>query len=185
MSVQFFLIWDELPTSSNALGIIALYRRKSVGGSFISAGFTPSNTMAKTVVSATSPVLLDNVIYEFIVQTTCTDNGPTNNSNGIQESINFTCILPVIVHTSTQVTATIDVTNTDITKAKFTLKKVSDNSIVSPATVITRMGNSIVATAIGLTAATAYYWQINLYSIINGIETIGATCSPYNITTSA
>lgn len=187
MSVQFTLTWDssKVVFSSNATAQTALYRRKSVGGAYISAGFTPANNMAKTVEAALSPVLLDNVIYEFKVQTICTVHGPTNDRNGIQEAINIACILPVVTHTSSQTTITIDVTNTDITKARFVLRKVSDDTIASPSVVVTRIGNSIASTAIGLIAATSYYWQINLYSTVNGIEVIGTTCSPYNVTTSA
>lgn len=187
MSVQFFLEWesDELVASTNALTLTALYRQKSVGGVFISVGFTPANPITKTIEAALSPVLLDNIIYEFKTEIQCTLNGPTNNSNGIKESINFACILPVLSHSDTQTSIIVDVTGLDITKAKFTLKKVSDDSNAVSPIIVNRLVNSISATATGLTPATAYYWQINLYSTINGVEVIGTTCTPYNVTTSA
>lgn len=181
MPVQFTLTWesDDL-IGVNALNQTALYRRKSVGGVFISTGFTPSNNIAKVVESALSPSLLDNVIYEFKIETNCTENGPSSNKNGIVEAINFSCLLPTIISNATQTTITLDVTGTDITKAKFILRKISDNSLAAAPVIVSKLVNSITTTI--PVAAADYYWQVNLYSLVNGIEVVGTTCTPYNVT---
>lgn len=185
MSVQFTITWDntEIAATTNALSQLVVYRQKAIGGAYLSAGFTPSNPLAKSVSGALSPVLDDNKIYQFKQQTICTANSPSENDNGVQESISLVCLLPTITQTTTQTTATLDVTGLDITKAKFLLKKQSDNSNASSPFTVNRVGNSIQATATGLTTATAYYWQINLYSVVNGLEVISDTCTPYNVTT--
>lgn len=178
MAVQFTLLWDLLVVNTNALTLSVGYRQKTVGGAFITTGFTPSNPLAKTVITAKSPSLSNNIIYEFEATTICDTNGPTPNANGIQESIGFACILPTLSHTSTTVTAVLDVTGTDITKAKFTLKKISDDSNAASPIVVNRVGDSIQATVAGLSDINCY-WQINLYAVVNGVEVISNTCSPY------
>jgi hypothetical protein len=190
---QFVLTWDNTAVlaNSNATAQRALYRVKSVGGAFSSTGFTPTNDLAKSATTSTSPVLSSNIVYEFKVQAICTENGPTDNDNGIVEKISFQCIVPDTEVTATTSNISIDVTGLDITKAKFTLKKSSDNSVVYTGT-INRVGDSVSTTATGLTGSTNYYWQVELYATVNSIDVVssggsflGAACGPYPITTSA
>ena len=191
---QFTLQWNNSAAlaNSNAISQRVSYRQKSVGGSFITTGFSPSNDLAVSVTTANTPTLSDNVVYEFIVQTICTTGGPTNNDNGIVEAIQFGCINPSISKTDTASTINLDVTGTNITKARFTLRKTSDNSVVSGPTVVLVSGNAASTTATGLTASTSYYWQIELYAIVGGVEVIsssgsyiGSPCGPYSFNNDA
>ena len=88
---QFTLNWDNtaLLLEPNVIGQRAYYRRKDVGGTYISAGFSPVNDLPTSAVTTVSPALLDNVVYQFKVETLCTVNGPTVNSNGVIDQIDF------------------------------------------------------------------------------------------------
>lgn len=169
---QFTLNWFSVLVmiNPNAISQRALYRQKSVGGAFISTGFTPANDLPKTAQTTTSPSLADNVIWEFKVQSICTEGGPTDNDNGIREHLHFACIPPILTFTDTTATIVLNVTTTDITKAAFTLRQVSDDSVVYGPTISVRAGNSITGNATGLTPGTEYYWEIVLYTTINGVE---------------
>lgn len=191
---QFTLTWDNTAVlaNPNATAQRALYRLKAVGGAFISAGFTPANDLAKTAITSTTPALGSNIVIETKVQSICTLNGPTDNDNGIQEVIDFSCIVPTLTKTSTTADASLDVTGTDIIKATFTLRKSSDNSIVSGPTVISRSVNTIATGATGLTGSTNYYWQVELHATVQGVEVksssvnyLGTVCGPYAVTTDA
>lgn len=194
MSQQFKLDWlnSKVAASSNSISQRALYRYKAIGGAFISTGFTPANDLATSANTVDSPVLDDNKIVQFEVETICTLNGPALNDNGIQEAIGFACLIPTIAKTDTTSDISIDVTGLDITKARFTLRKSSDNSLVGSSITATPIANSISGSATGLTPSTNYYWQIELYSTVNTIEVIssdveylGAPCSPYPVVTDA
>jgi hypothetical protein len=194
MAQQFTLSWSNtaLEASSNSLNQRALYRYRTVGGAFISTGFTPANDMATSVNSATSPSLDDNKVVQFEVETICTINGPAINDNGIQEVIGFACITPTITETDTTSGVSINVTGLDIIQARFTLRKSTDNTIVGSPIVASVSGTTISTSVTGLTASTNYYWQVELYAIVNGVTVIssssdylGAPCSPYTFTTSA
>lgn len=192
---QFTLNWDNTAVLAhpNSTGQRASYRQKSVGGAWITVGFTPTNDLPKTATTTDSPnSLLTNVVYEFKIESLCTVGGPTINDNGIREAIEFACITPVTGVTETTSTITLDVTGLDITKARFTLRKASDNTIVYGPTTVNRIGDSIMLQAVGLTGSTNYYWQVELYATVNLIEVIssqvnylGVVCSPYPITTDA
>lgn len=191
---QFTLQWDntDVLANSNAIAQRALYRQRSIGDPFISAGFFPANDLAKSVNAALSPVLLNNIVYQFKVQSICTQNGPTDNDNGFQEGINFACITPVITKTETTSNITLNVAGLDITKARFTLRKASDNSIAFGVFTSNNVLDSISGDAIGLTSATNYYWQIELFANVNNVEVVsshsdylGQACSPYPFTTNA
>lgn len=191
---QITYIWDntDVLANANAINQRCSYRQKSVGGGWLTAGFTPANDMNVNVTTATSPnSLLSNVVYEGKTEAICTVNGPIMNDNGIGEWISFSCIAPIITKTDIAVHAVLDVTGLDITKAKFTLKKSSDNSIIDTQT-INKAGTSITYDYTGLSALTNYYIQIELYSTVNTIEIIsssidylGSSCSPYAFTTNA
>lgn len=181
---QFRLTWDNSAVLSNpnATGQRTNYRKKSTGGAFITTGFTPANDLPKTATTADSPVLLDNTIYEFKVQSLCSVSGPTDNDNGIQEELHFVAINPTLTKTQTTATASISVTELDITKARMTLKKTSDNSVAGTQSPVPSAG-VISATISGLTANTAYYFQIELYTNLNNVETISSVYGPYPVTT--
>lgn len=191
---QFKLQWNNtfVVSNPNAIGQRASYRQKSIGGAFITTGFVPANDLPVSATYTDTPALLDNVIYEFRVQTLCTVSGPTNNDNGLQEALNFACITPAIFKTSTTLQASFNVLGLDITKARFTLRKASDNSIVSGPTIVNPVAGVITFNAAGLTDTTNYYLQIELYTTVQGVEVIssapaylGSPCGPYAFTTDA
>ncbi len=192
---QITLEWenDNVLDNPNIISQRASYRPRTAGGSFLTAGFTPPNDMDKTVVTADTPnTLSDNVVYEVKVEAICTVNGPTINDNGIQEFINFACITPTLTKTSTTGSISLNVTGLDITKARFTLRKSSDNSIITPPTIIPKLGTTIALGVVGLVGSTSYYWQVELYATVNNTEVLSSTtdylgtiCSPYPFTTDA
>lgn len=194
---QFTLSWDNsnVLANTNATAQRALYRKKSVGGAYSSVGFTPANDLAKAVDTVDSPVLDDNCVYEFKVQTICTVNGPTDNDNGVQEHIIFACIEPTVTEEvdggNKQSKASLDVSGTDITKARFTLRKASDNTVITGPTIVNRVADAIELTSGNLVEGETYYWQIELYATVDGVEVkssdsnqLGVPCSPYEITIS-
>jgi hypothetical protein len=182
---QFNFNWLVFP-DPNSTGQRASYRQKSVGGAWITAGFTPANDLSAVATSTQSPVLLDNIVYEFKIENLCAVGGPTINDNGIIEALKFACIAPVTSQDFESADISIDVTGLDITKARFTLRLASNNNIVSGPTTVTRIGNSISHSVTGLADATNYYWQIELIATVNSIEVVSpAICSPYPFTTDA
>lgn len=170
---QFVLNWFAAPVmvNPNSVSQRALYRQKSVGGSFISTGFTPTNDLPTTTQSTTSPNLGTNIIWEFKVQAICTEGGPTDNNNGIVEGLKFECLTPNIATTTiTTATIVLNISGLDITKASFTLHLTSDDSVVYGPVVVNPSGSAITTTATGLTPDTEYYWEYTLYSTVNGVE---------------
>jgi len=191
---QFTLVWiaDQLITNVNAIGQTVSYRQKSVGGSWLTAGFAPANPLSNVVETVESPVLTDNIVYEFKVECNCTENGPTPNDNGIQEGINFACIAPTFELFPTQINVIVDVTGTDITKARFVMRRADNNNIVHGPNTVNRIGDTVELLHTVLTPATNYYVQIDLLATINTIEVIsnasnqlGTACSPYPVATEA
>ena len=190
---QISLNWDNtgVLSNTNVTGQKASYASRSAGA-WVTIGFTPSNIMAKTVNSALSPnTLVDNVVYQFKVEAICTVGGPTINDNGIREIISFSCLSPTLTHDVYTGTISLDVTSTDITKARFTLKKASDNTIVFGPTIVSKTLFTITQTIAGLAPSTNYYWTVELYAIVNSVEVIssstdylGTVCSPYPFRTS-
>ena len=190
--VQFTLTWDNTPivTNPNANFQRASYRERATGGGFISAGFTPTNDLPKEANTTDSPSdLLENKVYEFKVETICAANGPTMNDNGVQEVILMQCLTPEITPEIETVDIRIDVSDTDITKARFTLRRASTNDIVGTPITSTKgvlLANYIIAGFISLEADTNYYVQIELFSTVNNVEIgstladqIGSLCGPY------
>jgi len=185
---QFTLSWNNTSVlaSANVINLRALYRYKTVGGSFISTGFTPTNDMAKSVVTADTPELDENKVVETKVQSICTDNGPTDNDNGLQEAIEFACIVPTLTKTDTTGTIEVDTTGLDITKIRFTLRKAIDNTIVGTATTVNASISAPTSISkTGLIQTTNYYWQVELYATVNNIEIKSEVCSPYPFTTNS
>jgi hypothetical protein len=185
MSFQFHLNWLNTNVGSNANNQTtrASYRQKSVGGAWLTDGFTPDNPIAKSVTETLSKPLLDNVVYEFQVESLCGEGGPNPNSNGVVEAIHFACLVVTPQKTHNATTITLDVSGTDLTKAEFCLKKTSDNSIVSANTTYNRVGNSIGASASGLTSNTDYYWEVYIHATVGGVDTLGGAPCTYNLTT--
>ena len=167
-----YLEWDNtaVNASGNALNQRLSWRQKTVGGSFFTSGTTPANDMAKTVNSASHDTAVVNKIYEYKVEALCTIGGPTPNSNGIQEGIAFEC-LPLSTLTSTIDSVTVDtnLTGTDITKVRYTLRKQSDNSLVSTS-LVTVAANAAPNTFSGLDLTTDYYVQVSYLTIVNAVE---------------
>lgn len=192
---QITLDWDNsnILDNPNIISQRASYRPRTAGGPFITVGFIPSNDMDKTVITADTPnTLSDNIVYEVKVEAICTVNGPTINDNGVQEFISFACLTPVLTKTSTTANITLNVSGLDITKARFTLRRASDNLIMTGPTVVARVGTTISLDKTGLVGSTGYYWQVELYATINSTEVIsssstylGTICSPYPFTTDA
>ncbi len=169
----FTLNWDNtlILAEPNAINQRASYRIKSVGGAYITTGFTPTNDMATSVIS-TSRTGSANIVYEFKIEALCTAGGPTMNDNGVIEQIVFECIDPIFSDvTSTSITVTIPTSTTDIEKIKFTLRKQGDGSLVAQTTSISPgdLGDTIAIFS-GLTANTAYYIDAVYYATINGVE---------------
>lgn len=191
---QFSLNWFNAAVlvNANALTQRAAYRQKSVGGSFITAGFTPTNDLPKTAVTVTSPVLAENKIWEFKIDCICAVGGPTPNDNGIIEKLKFQCLTPVLSNEITTAQAVLNITGLDITKARFTVHVTADNSVAYGPVIVNAVGNSITANATGLDPETEYYWEIELYATVGGVEIIssavgqlGASCISSNFTTGA
>lgn len=188
---QFRLTWDNsaVETNPNAISQRALYRQRSLGGVFVATGFTPANDLPKSADTVDTPILLNNRVYEFKLQSLCTENGPTDNDNGVVERIGFSCIVPVLSKTPNTGNITIDVSDTDITKARITLKRSSDNLIINQWT-INNIAGLIQQMAAGLDSSTSYYWQVEFYATVAGQEQIssnvshlGSPCGPYTFTT--
>jgi hypothetical protein len=192
---QFTVQWnnsDITANPSNNTNQRVSYRQKSVGGAWLTAGFSPTNDMSPSVTSASSPTLTSNLVYEFKHESICTQNGPVINDNGVQEQIGFTCIVPSIGNTDRTSTITLTLTGTDITKVNFTLRRSSNNSVVYGPIVVNRVGNLAQAVAASLDPSTNYYWQVSLVAVVNGQEVNSASsaylnsiCGPYTATTSA
>lgn len=185
----FTLTWTPVITG-NVTAQRASYRQKSVGGAFLTTGFSPSNDLSTAATTTDHGSLTDNTIYEFKISNICTTGGPTDNTNGIIEQIVFACIAPTLSQTTTTATAAYTGLPSDITKVRFTLRKTSDNSLVSGPTTVTVVGGAASVTPTGLTPTTSYYFQTEFYTVINGVEVISsgaaylnAVCGPYTVTT--
>lgn len=167
---SLILEWNNtnVNASANATAQRVSKRLKSVGGAFSTSGFTPANDLAKTA-NTISATVDDNKIYEFKVEAICSVGGPTPNNNGLVEGISFACIVPTFEKTGTSGQVIVDVTGLDISKIAFTLKKYSDNSLISTQTV-SRVGNSVTGNFSGLSVNTQYYVEYELIAVVNGVE---------------
>lgn len=168
------LKWNNLAVqnSLSATGQRISKRLKSEGGSYDTLNFSPANDLAKTVSAATATVL-DNKIYQFIVQSLCTFGGPVGNDNGPVEGIGFGCILPVVQSTHSSVSVTVNVANTDIQKARIKIRTVNNFTQVG-LLIVARSNDLLVANFTGLEAATNYFVEVEFYAVINGVEIISS-----------
>ena len=185
----FTLTWTPVITG-NVTAQRASYRQKSVGGAFLTTGFSPGNDLSTAATTTSHGSLTSNTIYEFKISNVCTTGGPTDNSNGVIEQIVFACISPSTGQTTTTATASYTGLPSDITKVRFTLRKTSDNSLVSGPTTVTVVAGAASVTPTGLTASTSYYFQTEFFTTINGSEVISsdaaylnAVCGPYTVVT--
>ncbi len=191
---QFTLTWDntEALANANAINQRASYRLKTVGGAWVTTGFTPANDMAVAETTTdTANSLTNNKVYEFMIETLCASGGPTPGDNGIQEDITFSCIVPTLTKTHNSAKAVVDLTGTDVSKVRFTLKRTTDNVVMGTALVL-NVANSAELNVTGLAASTNYYWEIELLANVNNIEVsslavayLGAVCGSYPTVTDA
>lgn len=144
-------------------------RVKSVGGAFLTTGFTPANDMGTGVSSCTTTVTA-NVVYEAKLENICAIGGPTMSAEGIIEGIVFECPDLIISADGNSILVDTDLTGTDITKVRYTLRKSSDNSIVGGPITIVRASNAAPHTFIGLADATNYYVDFFLLANVDGVE---------------
>lgn len=152
-------------------------RIKSVGGVFDTTGFTPANDMPPDTNTATVFVT-PNKVYEFHQYQICTENGPTENSEGIQEQIVFACIVPSLVGHEDSVDVDINLAGTDIESVDYAIRKQSDDSLISSVLGVVRVSNGVPYTFSGLAATTGYYIQMTLHATIDG-SSVGSDDSDY------
>lgn len=179
MPSSLYLSWDNtaILAEANVIAQRAYYRIKTVGGAFLSTGFSPANDLSTAITFTELTPVVQNKVYEFKVIAICTAGGPTDNSNGIIEQIAFACIEPVFTNVTTSVIdVVINIPTTDITKARLRLKKQSDNSVVSTATV-NKIANAITHSFTGLDDNTGYYLEVEFYAVVGGIEVISSSVS--------
>jgi hypothetical protein len=170
---QFNLTWFNTAViiNPNATGQRVSHRGKTAGGAFSTAGYTPANDLPKTASASQSPVLANNVVWEFKVECLCEEGGPTLNDNGLQEGLKFACLEPVISNIDEDsATVALNVLNTDITSATFILHLTADDSVIAGPTTVARVGNSITWNVTGLASGTEYYVETILYAIVNGSQ---------------
>ncbi len=167
------LNWDNtaVNASANATGQRALKRIAAIGGAFNTSDFSPANTLAKTATTTVATVL-NNRVYDFKVEALCTEGGPTENTNGIKQGIVFACIPPIINAGPTNIEVTIDLTSTDITKARIVLKLASDDSVIDTQ-IVSRSVNTVYYNFTGL-SPDGYYIEIELYANVDGVEVISS-----------
>lgn len=190
------LKWNNgsIVSSQNTIAQRASKRIKAIGGSYDTTGFVPANDMATTE-NETLATVINNRVYEFIIEAICQNGGPVENDNGPIEGIVFQCIAPTFNATHNQVSVVVNLLNTDISKIRVTLKRQLDDSTVGTFTA-SRGGDTATATFGSLSASTGYWVEIELYAVVNGTEVIsssanylnavcGSNAAPYQFTTSA
>lgn len=175
------LTWDNTAVLANvnATAQRASKRIKAVGGSFNTLNFLPVNDLPTSAITTDANMLLVNRVYEFKIEAICTAGGPTANTNGLKEGIVFDCIVPSLVRRPTEIDVIIDCTGSDLTKGKVVLKKQSDDSVVGTIT-SARAADSIYAGFTGLIATDAYYCEIELYAVVEGVEVISSDAAYLN-----
>jgi hypothetical protein len=151
-------------------------RIKTVGGLWITLGFTPANDLAVVAgVMGAVATVTDNKVYEAKVESICITGGPTINVNGIQEQIAFACIPPSLSSSSSAVSVLINLASTDITKARLVLRRQSDNFIVGGPVIVNNVADAITYSFTGLSSITGYYLTVELYATVGGIDTISSS----------
>jgi hypothetical protein len=166
----FNIGWDNtsILTNDNITAVRVVYAiSNTVGGwgAFISnAGITPANDILKTIKTATITITPFNTKIRVKVQSICSQGGPIDNEDGLEEGIVFQCITPTITNTHNSSTISINLSTTDITKVRLSVKRDSDNAVLVPLTIVNRANNAATFTATSLVAQTNYTWNIELYA---------------------
>lgn len=189
MSLQ--LAWDNtaLLLSPNVIAVRAWQRQKVLGGTFYTTGFSPSNDLAPGLVSTEFVAAVPNKIYEFKVESICESGGPTENTNGLQEGIEFGCldldVIPVLDGDNSW-SGNIDVSGTDIEGVIYTLKLQADDSVVDGPDDVPQLLGQCQIDYTGLTPNTAYYVEAQFYATVNGVVVTylcGGNVSGFQFTT--
>lgn len=172
-----YLQWDASGiTPANVIAYRLSKRIKTVGGAYSTTGFTPSNDIALGIGDANINVT-NNKVYEFKLEHICTTGGPTISGNGVQEQIKFACIAPVLGSSVDEISVDINLTGTDITKARLYLKRQSDDVIAGGPVIVNNVADAITHTFTGLDANTGYYVTVELYATVGGIEVISSAAA--------
>lgn len=189
---QFNINWFNAAViiNPNATAQRVSHRQKSVGGAFTTTGYTPLNDLPTSASASLSPVLANNIVWEFKVEAICTEGGPEANTNGNQEGLKFACLVPSLTFDTDSAQIVLNVAGTDITAATFILRRVDDNTAVDGPTTVARVGTGITREAEGIDPGTDYYWEIIQYAIVNGSQIasndasqLGASCFSIDFTT--
>lgn len=183
---NFNLTWTPNITA-NVTAQRAYYRQRSIGGSYITTGFSPANDISTSVTATAINGLSDNVVYQFQIANICTTGGPTFNNNGVQEGIKFSCIAPTATEAGTSVTGVVSSIPTDITKIRFSLYDSSVSTLLQGPIDVVVSGASASHVFTGLTNSTTYIIRTELIAVVNGTEVISSCgiASQVSITTSA
>lgn len=179
VSSLFNINWDNtnIVSDSNVISQRLSKRLKSVGGPFSITGFTPASDQNKNVFSATFSGE-SNRVYEFKLEAICSSGGPSEALNGRVEQIQFECIIPtIVVNSATSVTISTNLSGTDITKVRYTIKLTSNNNIVAGPMDIANVGGIANTTINFLTGGTNYYVEIEYFANVNGIDVISSSGS--------
>lgn len=188
---SFTLTWTPVITG-NVTAQRAYYRQKTVGGAFLTTGFSPTNDLSTAATTVERAALTDNVVYEFKIANICTIGGPTDNVDGVKEQIEFACVAPTVTKTATTGNCAYTGLPSDITKVRFRLRLTADNSSVSGPTTVTVVGGAASVNVTSLTPATDYYFETEFFAVVNGTEVVSsavaylnAVCGPYGFVTDA
>jgi len=167
-----YLSWDNSAISGNpnVISQRVSWRRKSIGGAYFTTGMSPSNDMSPATNGASHTTVVVNQVFEYKVEAICTEGGPISNLNGNQEGIIFQCnIMPEFTPGANNILVELDVSATDIIKARIKLYKAFDDSLQDNL-VVTASAGTISHDFTGLAVGTPYYVTIDYIALVNGVE---------------
>lgn len=193
MYSQFTFNWTPAP---DAVSQLAKWRVKNVDIGWHIEFVTPANPLGPSIDEAVLYTddndfrIKENTIYQFQVDSFCTESTelPFNsNTNGIVEKISLLDRFDENYGIGSQSITNITTTSAKLslnfnghpflTKIRIRTKKVSDSTLVSDNTydVLQYISPSVTNgiqtfTVSGLTANTNYYWELEFYSVVNGVE---------------
>lgn len=166
----------------NVTGQRVYRRQKSIGGSFLTTGFTPSNDLSTSANTATIGSMVNNVIYEFQVANLCTTGGPTFHDT-IQEGIKFTCLgLSISPGTdpTTQINVESNTSGTDIQTITVNIIETISGNLIETKTLAAT--GSTTMTFSGLQSNMSYSFTYSYTATINGVSVSSFVCSGGTIT---
>lgn len=190
----FTFDWDNtaLATDSNVIGQRISFRPKDTLGAWHTAGFTPSNDINKTIHHAINPLIADNLIYQFKLETICGVGGPVISNNDIQEQITFQCVEPSYTYLIQGVPGFLETDITislhnldDVNSVDLLIRKVSDDSLFrGPYTMAVINGSLEQDISTNIDQSTYYYIQTRYRAFVQGVQVysdssnyLGAWCS--------